>query len=215
MKCACCGENMIRRNSYCNKNGEMMHCYICSTYIHTKSCSTNTIQERNIEPMVLKAIQNQICILTEAQQVIQQAKNQPELNISVQIYDKQIVEAESEERRYLDLKTRLYADMRDGIVSREEFLDMSERFTKKAEAARKRRDELVKARETAITSNCDTKWMENFRAANGISELNRNIVVTLIDRIIVHGNSEIEIVFRYGDEMNNYIAFAEECRREV
>lgn len=215
MKCSCCGENMIRRNSYRKKNGEMVHCYICSTYIHAKTCSTNTIQERNIEPMVLRAIQNQICILTEAQQIIQQVKRKPEMNINVQLYDNQIAEANAEEHRYLDLKTRLYADMRDGIVSRDEYLDMSERFAKKAESARKRRDELVKAREAAVASNSDTKWMENFKAAEGINELNRNIVVSLIDRIIVHGNREIEIVFRYGDEMNRYIAFAEECRRNV
>ncbi len=57
--------------------------------------------------------------------------------------------------------------------------------------------------------------MKNFKSSKGIEKLNRNIVITLIDKIIVHGKKEIEIKFRHGDEMAEYLAFAEECRQRM
>lgn len=216
IKCCDCGENMVRSTSYKRPNGEIVYCYHCSSYMHEKSCTPHTIQERIIEPIVLTAIQNQVSVLTEAERVIQQVKDQPESHISIGLYDRQISEAEAEERKYLDLKVKLYADMRDGVVSREEYIDMSRRFTEKAESIRKRIDDLIQIKQTALSENdSDVSWMKNFKSSKGIEKLNRNIVITLIDKIIVHGKKEIEIKFRHGDEMAEYLAFAEECRQRM
>jgi len=216
IKCADCGENMIRRNSHKTKSGEMKHSFICSTYVHSRGCTPHNIPEHLIEPIVLKAIQNQVSVLTEAERVMEQVRRQPEGMIRVQLYDRQIEEAEDEERRFLDLKTRLYQDMRDGVVSREEYLDMSARFSEKAESARKRKIELENVR-TTICENSDSNalWMENFKSASEIEKLDRNTVVTLIDKIVIHNKAQIEVVFRHGDEMANYLAFAEECRQRM
>lgn len=216
VKCCDCGENMVRTNSYRNSKGEMMYCYHCSSYMHEKSCTPHTIQEKLLEPIVLTAIQNQLSVLTEAERIIQQVRRQPENSISIRLYDRQISEADAEERKYLDLKVRLYADMRDGIIEREEYIDMSGRFSEKAETARKRRDKLIEIKEAALAENeSGVSWMKNFKSSKGIEKLDRNIVVTLIDKIIVHGKKEIEIIFRHGDEMAEYIAFAEECRQRM
>ncbi len=52
-----------------------------------------------------------------------------------------------------NLKVKLYADMRDGVVSREEYIDMSRRFTEKAESIRKRIDDLIQIKQTALSEN--------------------------------------------------------------
>ena len=108
VKCCDCGENMVRTNSYRNSKGKMMYCYHCSSYMHEKSCTPHTIQEKLLEPIVLTAIQNQLSVLTEAERIIQQVRRQPENSISIRLYDRQISEADAEERKYLDLKVRLY-----------------------------------------------------------------------------------------------------------
>ena len=107
--------------------------------------------------------------MTEAERVIQQVKDQPESHISIGLYDRQISEAEAEERKYLDLKVKLYADMRDGVVSREEYIDMSRRFTEKTESIRKRIDDLIQIKQSALSENeSDVSWMKNFKSSIAI-----------------------------------------------
>lgn len=51
-------------------------------------------------------------------------------------------------------------------------------------------------------------WIEEFKKYKNIKKLNRNIVVIFIDKIIVHENNKVEIIFNYSDEYEdifNYI----------
>ncbi|MDO4321570.1 MAG: recombinase family protein [Lachnospiraceae bacterium] len=211
IKCGGCGENLIRRNAYRRADGEMVHWYTCSTYKYTKGCSPHSIPERIIGPIVLKAVQEQTSVLLEAEGVLEEISRLSACRSSVHIYDNQIGEAEAEERRYLDLKTRLYQDMRDGIVSCEEYVDMSGRFSEKAEAARAKKKRLEEIRQTALTRCSDEpQWLSNFKAARDVIELDRNTVITLINKVIVHDKENIEVVFRYADEMANYVALTQE-----
>ena len=42
--------------------------------------------------------------------------------------------------------------------------------------------------------------MEEFRKHQNISALDRAIVVSLIDRILIHENDTVEIIYRWQDE---------------
>ncbi len=212
IKCGNCGGNLIRRNGYRRADGETAHWFICSTYKNKKNCSPHNVSENIIESVVLKAVRNQAAMLFESEQVIGEIGNLSENSTDTSIYDSRIRKAEEEERKYLNLKMRLYRDMREGIVSQEEYMDMLERFTEKAEAARARK-EMTQESRWMMPDGCVNKSgrRANFEAARGITELDRNTVVTLIDKVIVHSRDNIEVVFRYADEMANYAAFTQEC----
>ena len=46
----------------------------------------------------------------------------------------------------------------------------------------------------------DLAWMDSFKENRNVTELTRELVVTLIDRIEVSADKNIEITFRFKDE---------------
>ena len=61
-------------------------------------------------------------------------------------------------------------------------------------------------------------WLAQFRKYENITEINRMVVVNLIERVNVYEGAEIEVVFRQRDQFNGIMKFLDEhCRqtREV
>ena len=46
----------------------------------------------------------------------------------------------------------------------------------------------------------ETDWMEQFKTHKGIASLDRAVVVALIDKILIHADNLVEIVYRWQDE---------------
>ena len=120
--------------------------------------------------------------------------------------EKQLTVLHEEVERYKDLKARLYQDMVDGIVSREEYHEYNQRFTEKMQKAEKAKQETEEKKEKLSAEEKRMHpWIEDFKKYENIQSLDRKAVVTLIEQIIVYSKEQIEIRFRYSDEMQKMI----------
>ncbi|MDD4496006.1 MAG: DUF4368 domain-containing protein, partial [Eubacteriales bacterium] len=45
-------------------------------------------------------------------------------------------------------------------------------------------------------------WMDEFKRYENISELDRAVVVSLVERILIYDDNRVEIVYRWHDEFN-------------
>ncbi len=54
-----------------NKNGKRYYYYHCSTYKNGDGCSSHLISEKTVHKVVLDAIQRQIALLVNAENIIQ------------------------------------------------------------------------------------------------------------------------------------------------
>ena len=52
-------------------------------------------------------------------------------------------------------------------------------------------------------------WLSDFKKYRNIKKLERNIVVSLIDKIIVHGKNEISVRFKYQDQIQEMLKLAD------
>ena len=98
------------------------------------------------------------------------------------------------------LKTSLYEDMKDGILTKEEYLELHEAYLKKA----KEGEEIIRQIERDIALILEEKddkhlWMNYFTEYKDIKELTRDVVVKLICEVRVSENKEVEIVFDFDD----------------
>ena len=99
--------------------------------------------------------------------------------------------------------------MTDGIISREEYRDIKQTFSKKIEAAKSTRHELEEKRKRMMSNEmCTQQWVEEFKQYHNIESLNRKVIVMLIDRIVVYSTDRIEIHFNYEDEIAEFIECA-------
>lgn len=202
LRCADCGQNMIRRTV--TKNGKKYQYYHCSTYKNGGGCTPHMINSEKLTESVLTAIRHQVSLLVEAEKVLSNAELASGEQIGIKILDSQITALEAELERYSNLKIRLYQDLCDDVVSREEYGEMNARFAQKIKEAQDKIQEIREKKQEALKH--DTllpTWLEEFKQYEHIKTLERRVVVELIDHIDVHSKTEIEIHFCFEDELHS------------
>lgn len=175
LRCGDCGQNMIRRTVM--KKDKPYNYYYCSTYKRGDGCTSHNISEAKLMTNVLAVVQHQIRLLVEADRILSAIDELPTQNLGVKSVDTQIAALEAEIERYKDLKSKVYKDMTDGIVSRDEFKDINTRFTNKINSAKTAQEELIAKREKLLSrENTSRPWMETFREYRNVSELDRKMI---------------------------------------
>lgn len=178
--------------------------YHCSTYKNGGGCTPHMINSEKLTESVLAAIRHQVTLLVEAEKVLSNAELASGEQIGIKILDSQITALEAELERYSNLKIRLYQDLCDDVVSREEYGEMNTRFAQKIKEAQDKIQEIREKKQEALKH--DTllpTWLEEFKQYEHIKTLERRVVVELIDHIDVHSKTEIEIHFCFEDELHS------------
>ena len=113
------------------------------------------------------------------------------------------------------LKAKLYRDMVDEIISKEEFAELNARFSKSREEVEKAYNDLQKKRKDVVTGRIRLQpWIDNLKKYKNLTELSREAVVSLLDRVIVIDSKTIKVVFLFDEEIQEYIDYAAEHEAE-
>ncbi len=200
LKCGDCGQNMARR--IVNKKGKQYFYYCCSHNKATGECSYHNISEKIIYDTVLAAIQNQIELIIEADEMIAEMDHVPQQQIGVGVINSQIVELHKEIEKYKNLKAKLYQDMVDQIIEQDEYTEISETFARKIQKATTQKEELEQKKDRLIHKNVmPQQWADDFRVYRNIQTLERKILVILVKEIRVYSTKQIEITFNCENEI--------------
>ena len=207
LRCGDCGQNMVRR--VVKKKGKQYRYYHCSTYKNKEGCTSHNISDAKLQKVVLEAIQNQIALLVQADAIMAQIENIPQQQFGVKLLDSQSRTLNAEVQKYKDLRNNLYQDMVDGIITREEYRDIKQTFTRKMERAEESIRELETKKRRLLSNEMRTqKWVEEFKNCRNIESLDRKVTVMLIERIVIYSSDRIEIHFNHADEMAELISYA-------
>lgn len=214
LQCGDCGQNMVRRAV--RKKEKRYFYYHCSTFKNGEGCTSHNISDAKLQKTVLEVIQKQIALLIKADAIIEQIENIPQQQFGVKVIESQIKTLNMEVQKYKDLKSNLYQDMVDEIITREEYRDIKQTFTRKMEIAEESIRELETKKRRMLSNEMRTeKWMEEFKNCKNIKTLDRRVVVMLIEKIVVYSSDRIEIHFNHADEMKELIEYALEHEENV
>ena len=211
LRCGDCGENMVTRYGYSKKKKYTY--YTCSAYKYEQRCSSHLIRTEIVQDAVLQAIQFQIKLLADAEGIVQMADVIPEQNFDVRLIDNQIRETDERIERFRNLRDRLYQDMVDEIISKEEYQDMSERFSKQLKAAEESKNKLQKKKHQIMEESKNPyRWLDAFKEYRNITKITRKALLALVDYVTVYSKERIEVTFKYGDAISNYLKLADDQR---
>ena len=135
-----------------------------------------------------------------------------------QIQDlKQMIEqgTHSDIKQFIDLKVKLqkelsnwerkkeesYDDYKDGLISRESFVSYSEKCDLQMKHLRSQIatfDEEEQKGDNFVKN----EWVQKLLQTGKLEELDRETVLDMIDKIVVYENNEIEIVYKFSDELD-------------
>ena len=138
-------------------------------------------------------------------------------------YDTQISKLQEEYNRYYSLKASLGDDLKEGLISKEEFDDFRESYGRKCEELEQmieNQKKLVKQMfEGGVSA---TVQLEDWKKSLEIKELDRTLLALTVDKIYIYENKQIKIHIRYQDMIEKmkvirrfYAEHRTECRKEV
>lgn len=124
LKCGDCGKGMTRITS---KNHVY---YACNTYkkYGPKACASHMMKHEILESTVLLAIQNQIKIAVDMENVLKKVDKAPLLRRKSDGYDKSIREKSRELAKIQLYKTGLYEDWKNGDLTQSEYRQMKSKY---------------------------------------------------------------------------------------
>ena len=146
--------------------------------------------------------------LVNLEKALEMIERLPSQNRKAFNYEAQIAKLEEEIERYQKLKLRLYEDLSDGIIDKSEYFEFRNSYTKIIEG---KQDALLRVKkemkQTVTTGTTERNWVMLFKQYENVEELNRRVLMSLVDRILIHENHAIEIVFKYRDEYQQTLEY--------
>lgn len=212
VKCGDCGSNMSRKTVPSGKKKFVY--YVCGNHKYNKQCTSHSINAEQLEKCILIMLNHHIEQVVYIEKVLQEIDKIPYKKNEVVKKNKQVISKRQEIKKYNNLRLDLYEDYQGQLITKQEYMEMKEAYRKKADMALAALEQIENEIE-AITLNkgttCD--WIESFKRFGELTELTREVAVSLIDEVHIYEKLQgeryprIEIYFKYVSEFQTAIHF--------
>lgn len=198
--CGNCGYNIIRKTVPSAKKKYIY--YVCGgNKKNSKECTCKGIRDDVLTQAVFVAVKKRIDEVLNIDHLLSFVDTVAFLKIRAQNLNRQLEQKQAEQEQAQRFKKGLYEAYIEGTVTKRDYELFYAEYTAQFDAAQQQIDS-IRTEIDAVLSNKDSNalWLENFKKHRNITELNRSIVLELIDRILIYGNEAIEITFRNQSE---------------
>ena len=206
--CGDCGEPMIRRvNRY--KGTEKVY-FICPTRNKGLGCTRHSIPEEELKHLVLAGVQQQLALFLDKSRVLAQIETMEVQFDEVAAFDKEIRKLHQEQEKYVSLRSGLYEDLKQGIITEEDFRDFRQiyetQYQAAEEAIRQQEEAIRKLFKAGVAAGAN---LEKMKSTLEITELSRDILVAFVSRILVYEDSRVFLELSAGDMLAKVLMLAD------
>ena len=213
LRCGECGRSMyLRRKS----NG--IHYYYCSLHEHynAATCPKKAVKQEDVESLALRLIQTQIKTFSDAQRVIAALNSTPSSQTRYQIFETQISDAKRKIEKYNQLKASLYGDYVDGLLSHQDYTELSEDYSQKADDLRIFISELEREKEKySAKFGSKMQWAKLIEQYKEQETLDAEMAAAFIETLTLFNDGHAELVFQHRDEIEQVQYIAAARRKEA
>nr|WP_237076294.1 MULTISPECIES: recombinase family protein [unclassified Neglectibacter] len=195
--CGECGGAMIRKTVPYGKKKYVY--YVCANHKEHKACYPHSLRTEALESLVLEALQahiQEVIDLDNLSKLVDSARLQQAI---IQKMQARLDKKQAEIDRLHTLLRSLYENLTDGILDRNEYRELKKTYTQRREEAEQQAETLREEMGRELAS-VDNSWIEHFRQNQNITALDRRLVVSLIERVMVFRDKRVEIVCRWQNE---------------
>lgn len=207
--CADCQSPMLHRAA--TTSGKKYHYYVCSGNKRDKnSCTTHNIRCDLVEAVVLATVQAHINLAIDIDDAMNQMEALDWEQREVRKINAQISAMELDVEKHSRIKLELYEDLKGGLISKEEYRSFKEEYDLRIQSIEQQISCLASQRnaiEGGLTSA--QGWFAQFRQYENIEKLTRNTIVSLIERVEVDDNKDINVKFRHADQFAAALEYLE------
>ena len=208
--CGDCGATAVRKTvSYADKRYVY---YVCNANKHDKKvCSRHSIREDVLDQVIYQTVRHQIDLLLDVDKALSQFENLSWEKHKLKQLDASIEIQEESVRKNNTLRLGIYEDLRAGLLDRSEYDSLKKELAERIDEATAAIEKLNKEKREILDGvSRQQSWVEQFRQYESVTELTRPMVIHLIERINIFEDSNIEIVFRHRNQIEEILQFISE-----
>lgn len=165
-----------------------------------KSFTDNTFKNP-LYDILTYALQMQIQIVMEEAEFVESIRQAQQEPYRVRRIERQIRQLTAEKAHTQGIKEKLYGDYADEILTREDFLNYNELYSKRIEEYSRKIEELEAEQRNLQTAPNAYPFLDVYRKYRKLEEITRPMIVELIEKIEVYEGNRVEITFRFHDEI--------------
>ena len=203
ISCGDCGVNLTRYKSV-NRQGKVYFSHICPNYERnqTRACPhRKAVSEPLLIESVWNAVRAEIELSVDTERLALKVQNGGNMKSRAKTINERVTEAKRKIARSTNLSTSLYGDYADGILTEAEYIFAKAKYSEEKRLWEQRMNELI-----AEEAKCadmfvyDNKWIAALSRFRDSGELTRDMLLAVVERVVVSGSNEINVVFKHRDE---------------
>ena len=196
--CGECGGPMIRKTV---PSGKKKYVYfVCAAHKDRKECHPHALRVEALDDIVLEALQGhirEVIDLSELMELTDIAKLQ---QANVEKIQARLTQKQEEIERCQKLLRSLYENLADGIIDKSEYQELKSTYQDRRSQAEEQAEFLRDEIGRELDNSANNHWIEQFIKHRNITSLDRRIVVSLIERVLIFRDRRVEIVYRWYNE---------------
>ncbi len=194
LRCADCGRSMSR-----SRVGNAVY-YYCRTYKDRSkyACTRHQIKHEGLEQAVLRAIQQQIYLEADIDQMLQQVCRTAAPRKHTGPLENALRQKEQELEKIIRYKQAIYQDWKDAEITYSEYRHMKADYQEKEDCLHKAIMNLDREKkELVAATEKEGGLFQALRQSRNIVQLSRDILIELVDSVTVYEGGGIKIKFRF------------------
>lgn len=210
--CGCCGSGMIIRPEKKHRY------YICTRkrQYGKDSCNCLPVRMDVVYDTVFLAVKEQIKMLLDTDELLQKMNQSSKAKERMASFSEALNKCHADLGKVAALKSGLYADYQQNLLTEKEYLQLNEEYSGRIEKLEQYADELAEVmegyRHTPMRGTELKKTIEKYRSRR---KLSKEMAEELVDRVLIHEDKRIEVVFKYDDEMKKLLMAMEQRKGEM
>ena len=193
-ECGDCGSPMVKKSSICGD--KVYFYYMCKNYKEKHICSSHRISADKLEKTVLTVLQKHVQSVVDMNEILNELGKLPFRQIHLKKAEERLKLVESEIDRYRNLKILLYEDMKEGIVSKNDYLDINQQYEERIRAAQRSQLQIKEEMDRLFHNTTEEQlWIQDFMKYRNLKTLTRIAVVELIEKVRIYEDKKVVVEF--------------------
>lgn len=204
--CGNCHQSCTRKQTI--KKNKSYFYYGCYLSNHAACCKGFCVNESYLEHTVLSTLRQYIDELADREQILCHLESLPNQQSDIKTLTQEIEHVETSLKKYRQLISSLYEDYHEGLLNKEEYLDLKESYQDQLDELAEALDNMTEQQNgLAAAFMTDASLTDSFRNYLESPVLNRKMLVSMVKKIYIYPKNRIHIVFRFPDEFEKLLHF--------
>ena len=189
------------------------HYYRCITARKMKAgtaCGNHNIRIDKLQLAVTVTIQKMVDVAIEMSELLERINKNPKRVKKSDHLSKSLDVLREERQKAVKIQLDLYPDWKNGLITQQEYLGLKANISEKIAVLDEKirnMEESLKSFSQGITDQND--FISTFKKYGNFTELTRPMLVELVDEILVHENSRVEVRFKFRDAYAEVLEYIE------